>query len=256
MNEPRSDVPRSDVLRTDVLVVGGGLGGVAAALGALRGGSRVILTEEYAWLGGQLTSQAVPPDEHTWVEEFGTTASYRALRNGIRDYYRSWFPLTEQARSQRFLNPGAGLVSRLCAEPRVAVAVIQAMLQPHLSSGRLRIIQPAVPVSATTEDDRVLTVTVRSLESGAETTIGADYVIDATELGDLLPLTGTEYVTGFESRADTGEPSAPPWRSPATSRPSAGASWSITSPARTTRSTGRRSTTGGVPCSRRSGERR
>jgi FAD-dependent oxidoreductase family protein len=38
----------------------------------------VVLTQEYDWLGGQLTSQAVPPDEHTWVERFGVTASYRA----------------------------------------------------------------------------------------------------------------------------------------------------------------------------------
>ena len=45
----------------------------------------MILTEEYDWLGGQLTSQAVPPDEHTWVEQFGVTASYRALRDGIRE---------------------------------------------------------------------------------------------------------------------------------------------------------------------------
>jgi hypothetical protein len=37
----------------------------------------------------------------------------------------------------------------------------------------------------------------------------AVYIIDATELGDLLPMTSTEYVTGFESRAETGEPSAP-----------------------------------------------
>ena len=33
----------------------------------------VVLTEEYDWLGGQLTSQAVPPDEHSWVEQFGVT---------------------------------------------------------------------------------------------------------------------------------------------------------------------------------------
>jgi NADPH-dependent 2,4-dienoyl-CoA reductase/sulfur reductase-like enzyme len=64
-------------LHADILVVGGGLGGVAAALGALRNGRTVIMSEEFDWLGGQLTSQAVPPDEHSWVEQFGITRSYR-----------------------------------------------------------------------------------------------------------------------------------------------------------------------------------
>ena len=72
--------------QADILIVGGGLGGVAAALGALRAGRSVIMSEEYDWIGGQLTSQAVPPDEHTWVEQFGVTRSYRRLRNGIRQY--------------------------------------------------------------------------------------------------------------------------------------------------------------------------
>ena len=71
-----------------------GSGACAAALAAARLGRRVILTEETQWLGGQLTNQAVPPDEHPWIEEFGATASYRALRRGIRDYYRSHLPLT------------------------------------------------------------------------------------------------------------------------------------------------------------------
>ena len=94
---------------TDVLVVGGGMGGVAAALGALRKGRRVLLTEEYEWLGGQLTSQAVPPDEHCWVEQFGITRTYRALRDGIRQYYRDNYPLTEEAKRRPQPNPGAVL---------------------------------------------------------------------------------------------------------------------------------------------------
>jgi hypothetical protein len=40
-------------------------------------------------------------------------------------------------------------------------------------------------------------------------------VLDATETGELLPLTGAEHVTGFESRAETGEPSAPDVADPA-----------------------------------------
>ncbi|MEU4624756.1 FAD-dependent oxidoreductase [Actinoplanes sp. NPDC023801] len=197
----------------DVLVIGGGLGGVAAALAALRAGRTVLLTEEHAWLGGQLTSQAVPPDEHSWVERFGVTASYRALRDGIRDYYRAHYPLTDRARRTRDLNPGAGHVSRLCHEPRVAVAVIEAMLAPYRGSGRLTVLQPAVPVAADTDGDRVTAVTVGHL--GDEIVLTAPYVLDATETGDLLPMTGTEYVTGAESRAETGEPNAPEIGDPA-----------------------------------------
>ncbi|GAA4195482.1 FAD-dependent oxidoreductase [Streptosporangium oxazolinicum] len=196
-------------ISADAVVVGGGLGGVAATLALLRAGRTVILTEEYDWLGGQLTSQAVPPDEHSWVERFGVTASYRALRDGIRRYYRDHYPLTDRSRAWRELNPGAGHVSRLCHEPRVAVAVIEAMLAPYRGSGRLRVLQPYRPVGAEVDGDRVRAVRLEHRSGGGEVTAVAPYVLDATETGELLPLTGTEYVTGFESQGDTGEPSAP-----------------------------------------------
>ena len=118
-------------LQTDVLVVGAGLGGIAAALAAADRGASVVLTEEHPWIGGQLTSQGVPPDEHPWVERFGVTARYRALRDGIRDVYRRRYPLTDGARDWAELNPGAGWVSKLCHEPRVAVGVLEEMLAPY-----------------------------------------------------------------------------------------------------------------------------
>ncbi|MDP9867988.1 MULTISPECIES: FAD-dependent oxidoreductase [Streptosporangium] len=193
----------------DAVIVGGGLGGVAAALALLRAGRTVILSEEHDWLGGQLTSQAVPPDEHPWVERFGVTASYRALRDGIRHYYRQHYPLTGRSRAWRHLNPGAGHVSRLCHEPRVAVAVIEAMLAPYRGSGRLRVLQPYRPVDAQVDGDTVTAVELEHRHGGGRITVRAPYVLDATETGELLPLTGTEYVTGSESQAETGEPSAP-----------------------------------------------
>ena len=196
-------------LKTDVLVVGGGLGGVAAVLGALRGGRTVVMSEEFDWIGGQLTSQAVPPDEHSWVERFGVTRSYRALRNGIRQFYRDHYPLTEGARAWGDLNPGGGWVSRICAEPRVGLAVLEAMLLPWRAGGQLTVLQPYRPVSADTQGDMVRAVTLRHRDTSEEVAVSAAYVIDATELGDLLPLTGTEYTIGFEAQSDTGEPSAP-----------------------------------------------
>ncbi|MFN7949237.1 MAG: FAD-dependent oxidoreductase [Blastocatellia bacterium] len=195
--------------RTDILITGGGVGGCAAALAAAEAGCRVILTEESDWIGGQMTAQAVPPDEHGWIERFGCTASYRRFRDGVRDYYRRHYPLTADARNAKYLNPGNGWVSPLCHEPRVALAVLEAMLAPLVSSGRLTILRKHKAIAADVTSDKIRAVTLRDLMTGRERTIDAAYFLDATETGELLPLAGAESVTGFESQRMTGEPGAP-----------------------------------------------
>ena len=127
---------QTNELDCDVAVIGGGVGGCAAALAALRNGMRVVLTEETDWIGGQLTSQSVPPDEHPWIEQFGCTRSYREYRNAVRAYYREHYPLNEVARALVNLNPGNGSVSRLTHEPRVSLAVLEGMLAPWQASGQ------------------------------------------------------------------------------------------------------------------------
>src|SRR5262245_38369141 len=110
-------------LKCDVLVVGGSLGGVAAAMRAAEMGADVILIEESEWIGGQLTSQGVcTPDENLWIEQGGGTASYRALRERIRAHYRA-NGLSETGKRQEFLNPGSCWVSRVSFEPKVARAI-------------------------------------------------------------------------------------------------------------------------------------
>jgi hypothetical protein len=194
--------------RTDVLVVGGGVGGVAAALAALRLGKRVILSEETDWIGGQLTSQAVPPDEPAWIEEFGCTASYRDFRERVREYYRRHYPLVEEARRDPRLNPGLGNVSHLCHEPRVALAVLEGLLAPYGAAGRLEILLEHKPVAAHTAGDRVQAVELADTGAGESTVVEAPFILDATELGDLLELAAVEHVVGAESQAQTGEPHA------------------------------------------------
>ena len=196
-------------LRADVAVIGASTGGVAAALAALRNGRRVVMTEETDWVGGQLTSQLVPPDEHPSVESYGGTQLYRQYRRAVRQYYRDHYPLTAEARGREYLNPGDGSVSRITHEPPVSLHVLEAMLAPWISAGQLTVLLRHKPAKADVDGDRVRAVTVKSLETGNELTLTAPYFIDATELGDLLPLTRTEYVTGFESRKQTGEPHAP-----------------------------------------------
>ncbi len=192
-------------LKPDLVIIGGGAGGCAAAIAATSLGLRVVMTEETDWIGGQFTSQAVPPDEHAWIEGCGGTASYRRFRGLVRAYYREHYPLTPEAHRNERLNPGLGRVSRLCHEPRVALAALEGMLAHARASQRLRVLLRHRPVSAETAGDRVTSVTVESLETGKRTPLAAPFVLDATELGDLLPLTGTEYVTGSESRDEHGE---------------------------------------------------
>jgi hypothetical protein len=88
------------------------------------------------------------------------------------------------------------------------LAVLHEMLRWAQTSGRLRILLETSPVAAETDGDKIRSVTLEHAPTGRCRTIAAPYVLDATELGDLLPMTGTEYVSGAESQAETGEPHA------------------------------------------------
>jgi Thioredoxin reductase len=195
-------------LHADVLIVGGSFGGVSAALAAARMGRSVILTEETRWIGGQATTQGVPPDEHPWIEDFGRTRSYAEYRTGVREYYRRHYPLTDKARSDPHLNPGAAWVSAFSYEPRVGLAVLETMLAPHLGAGRIRLFLRHRPTAVHTDGDRVQAVSLRDDETGRSRTFSGTYILDATELGELLELGKIEHVIGAESQAETGEPNA------------------------------------------------
>ena len=146
--------------QTDILIVGGGTGAIGAALSALRLGKAVIISEETDWIGGQLTAQAVPPDENPWIEDCGASATYMRWAEDVRRLLSPPLPADrcKPAKSSHF-NPGQGNVSRLCHEPRVALAVIEALLAPYRSSRQLELLLNHVPVAAETAGDRLLAVT-------------------------------------------------------------------------------------------------
>ena len=192
----------------DIAIIGGGLGGVAAALAACEAGCHVVLTEETAWLGGQVTSQAVSAlDEHERIETVSGTRTYQAFRDAIRRLYQEQYNAPACMPDGSPLNPGNGWVSRLCFEPRLGLKVIQGMLAPHLHSGLLRLLLRHRPTRCEGDPAHIQAVQLTS-SRGEQVTIRASLFLDATELGDLLPLAGAPYVTGAEAIEDTGEPHA------------------------------------------------
>jgi hypothetical protein len=195
-------------MRTDIVIVGGGTGGCAAALAAARLGHRVVMTEPTDWIGGQMTSQAVPPDEHPWIEEFGCTRSWRRFRDGVRACFRDHFPLRGEALVDERTRLGGALVTKVPCPPEVAFKVVEQLLLADKIAGRIVQLTRTRPVAVDVDGDRVRSVTVEHVDSGHRFNLQGAYFLDATDAGDLLPLTGTEYVTGRESVDETGEPHA------------------------------------------------
>lgn len=190
---------------TDILIIGGTTGGVAAALAVGRSGGRCLVVEPTDWIGGQLTAQAVPPDENEWIETVGGTASYQRFRELVRAWYRENRPLTDAARANERLNPGGGWVSRLCTEPAVAERVLREMLAEHVEAGRVTLLTRHEWLRAETTGDLVTAVVVRDMRTGDETIVRAKLFLDASDLGDVLDLAGVEHAIGAESAATYGE---------------------------------------------------
>ncbi|WP_186668397.1 FAD-dependent oxidoreductase [Sporosarcina sp. BP05] len=191
-----------DTLKKDLVIIGAGLGGCAAALSACANGLYVVLTEETDWIGGQVTSQGVPPDEHQWIEEFGSTRRYREYRGKVRETYLRAMDVSVHNTA---FNPGNGLVSKICHDPRVSLHVLKEMLLPYVLTNQLTIQLNTIVTSVERTGRTVMNVTYQNTLTGKKGKLAAPYFIDATEAGDLLPLANIDFVTGAEAKSVTNE---------------------------------------------------
>ena len=172
--------------RADVLVIGGTTSGTTAAIAAARQGVQTLVVEETPMLGGMLTAQGVCATDGNFNLPSG-------LWNEFRDHLR-----------KRYGGIGAlwtGWVSTTLFEPHVADSIFHAMAA-------------AEPTLEVVHGYRLTGILRRGKRvTGAEFTdarggrmlVRARITVDATDLGDALPLSGTSYRLGMDARADTGE---------------------------------------------------
>ncbi|MFN8655380.1 MAG: FAD-dependent oxidoreductase [Candidatus Obscuribacterales bacterium] len=197
-----------------VVVAGGGMGGVAAAIRAAQAGLTVAIAEETDWLGGQMTAQGVSaPDENPWIETSGGTQLYLELREELRAYYRQFLKEKTGPAAER-LNAGDCWVSRVSFEANQGLAALTKLIERHAPKGKITILPRAKVVEAKLKGRRATAVLVVNLDSGKFTELRCRFLIDATELGDLLPLLAVAYASGAESRQETGEAHAPETANP------------------------------------------
>lgn len=195
----------------DVLVLGGGLGGVAAAEAAATDGASVIIVEPTSVLGGQLTSQLVPvPDENQYVgrPNGASTDRYRALRDDVRAIYAAQPGVRKQAAN----NVGQCWVSPVSGLPSVWSQAIQNRLKPYVQNGRLKQIylrHQLRRIVRYSGNGDINYVEIVNLEDGQVRKIAPKMVVDATEDGSAAYLAGTPTTLGQEASSEYQEPLAP-----------------------------------------------
>ncbi len=128
---PLADVARhsfEDEWTCEVLVVGGSLGGVAAASQAMRSGAQTCLIELTPWLGGQISSQGVSAiDESRLVRRSqNTSASWNEIKQLIRQQIVNLPTWAGPSKSVAELN--SCWVGALCFPPTAGSLAAQALL--------------------------------------------------------------------------------------------------------------------------------
>ncbi len=186
------------LLRADVCVVGGGSGGIGAALAAARGGARVVLIERETWLGGTSTAAGVS----SWEPGPGSSLAREIYERLSRrhDGVICHGPQYEQTLTR------AGMKS-LAFEPAAFHEEVSGLLR---ATGRCRVLLGTMctEVTVDAEAKRVLVVGAVGRD-GSSWRIRAGVFIDCTGGAYLCQAAGCEVMLGAEARDRFGEPDAP-----------------------------------------------
>jgi hypothetical protein len=169
----------------DIVIAGAGTGGCGAAVQAARMGRTVLLIEETDWIGGQMNAAAVTSMDEglAIVRERGL---YRELCGLIKAHYDPLGINSETAYWHR--HP--------CVEPRIGQQLLLKMLSDARGlNGRLDLVL-RTQVTRTIKTGQMIEGVVASDGANARS-IRSHILIDATEWGDVIPLTGARYRSGM-----------------------------------------------------------
>ncbi len=155
------------------------------AIQAARRGAKTILVSEFPWLGGMLTSAGVSVPDGNELEAFQT---------GL------WGAFLQELRRRHPKGLDHSWVSFFSYDPRIGAEIFADWVQ---ELPNLRWISGQVPLEVLREGNCVTGVRF------ADFTVTAKIILDATELGYLLPLAEIHYRWGWELKSEWGEPSAP-----------------------------------------------
>jgi len=181
--------------QVDVLIIGGGAGGTSAGIQAARMGAKVQIIEATPWLGGMLTSAGVSAIDGNHEMPSGIWGEFRQK---LRDHYGGATALA------------TGWVSHTLFEPSIGNKLLQEMAAiPNLDIAFNAVYTDVNKLTELNSAQGSDGWSVNYKQKGKTYTTTAKILIDATEIGELLPLVGADFRLGMDAKSDTGEKEAP-----------------------------------------------
>ena len=194
-------------IEADLLVVGGTESGCAAAVQAARMGvERIVLVNDIDWLGGQFSAEALGAIDENRAH--GYNGKVPIPRSGI---FREVIDAIEDRNAKLYggvKRPGNTRVITT-SRPVVSEGVFRRLLQPHLESGRIKLLSCYHVSGVTVSKGKVTGVRFVSEKDQESLTVKARLTIDASDWGDVIRLSGAAWDAGVDAAAEFGEPSAP-----------------------------------------------
>lgn len=186
----------------DLIIIGSTIGGVLSAYSASKMGLKVAMISEFPWIGGQFTSECVPPDENIYIEDGGASQTYLNFRKNIRSKYLK-NPHLKKEYYKSNINPGGGWVSYLCALPSDYLEEFNHLLKEGTKNKLLDIYYYDGEFKIEKENDNITHIYFR------DNKFKANYFIDSSLFGDFMVKAGAKYLVGAESKEVFNEKSAP-----------------------------------------------
>ncbi|MBE2284820.1 MAG: FAD-dependent oxidoreductase [Prosthecobacter sp.] len=203
----------AETLHTDLLIVGGTESGWAAAIQAARMGCKSItVVHDGPWLGGQYTEQGlVCVDESKGTGKVGWGPAWHPMKRSFHRFglFKELMDRIEAFNTKKYGSPmpGKPMHGPTTFRPAEAEAIFHEMLQPYVSSGQVTLKLNHIPVAAMKSDGKVTGMTFRS-DKGETLEVKAALTIDASDWGDVVQLSGTEFEVGPDPKSRYGEPHA------------------------------------------------
>ena len=168
----------------DIVIVGGGTSGVVSAIQSSRMGSKTLLIEESNWLGGMLTSAGVSAMDGNYKLPSGFLKEFR---DSLVSHYGHLDSLK------------TGWVSNTMFEPSIGNQILKDIVNS----------QKNLTIKYNSVVDKVYKNEKFVVKIKGGNSYESRVLIDATELGDIIPMLNLPYSIGMDSNKKFKEDIAP-----------------------------------------------